>query len=245
MSPRSILPVLLLAGVLCGSAQAQSAQPEAARPWQWEVSAYMLGASLDGKTGAGPIVVDVDQSFSEILENLEFGFMGRARATRGAWSFGTDVIYMGLGASADRPNLDIHVDVDQWAAEFNVGYQLAPIFRSLIGVRYNQLSTAIELQGIGRSTSGKVDWWDPFIGGILTLPIGERWNFQLHADIGGFAIGAASDLAWQIEMLVNWSFTPRTALMMGYRWISIDYDHNGFVYDMLSQGPQLGITMRF
>jgi hypothetical protein len=243
MSARSMLLILLLTGVLCGSAQAQSVQPEASRPWQWEVSVYMLGASLDGKTGVGPIEVDVDQSFSEILENLEFGSMGRARARHGAWSFGTDIIYMGLGASSEQPNID--VDVDQWAVELSVGYQLAPIFMSLIGVHYNQLSTAIELQGIGRTSSGKEDWWDPFIGGVLTLPIGERWNFQLHADIGGFAIGSASDLAWQIEMLVNWSFTPRTALMMGYRWLSIDYDHNGFVYDMLSQGPQLGVTMRF
>ena len=243
MSARWSFLVLLLSGVSCASAYAQAVQPEAARTWQWEVSAYMLGASLDGKTGAGPLEVDVDQSFSEILENLEFGFMGRARAKYGAWSFGTDIIYMGLGASSERPNLDI--DVDQWAAEFNVGYQLAPIFMSLIGVRYNQLSTEIDLQGIGRSTSGKVEWWDPFIGGILTLPIGERWNFQFHADIGGFAIGSASDLSWQLEMLVNWSFAPRTALMLGYRWLSIDYDHNGFVYDVLSQGPQLGITMRF
>ena len=95
----------------------------------------------------------------------------------------------------------------------------------------------------GASTSGKVDWWDPFIGGILTLPLGERWNFQLHADIGGFGVG--SDLAWQIEMLFNWFLSPRTSLMMGYRAISIDYDDDGFVYDVVSQGPQLGITMRF
>ena len=67
------------------------------------------------------------------LLNLEFGFMGRARATRGAWSFGTDIIYMGLGGSSDQPNAD--VDVDQWAVELNVGYQLAPIFMSLVGAR--------------------------------------------------------------------------------------------------------------
>ena len=106
-----------------------------------------------------------------------------------------------------------------------------------------KLATSIDFQTIGRSRSGKVDWWDPFIGGVLTLPLGERWNFQFHGDIGGFGVG--SDFAWQIELLVNWSMTPHSALMMGYRWLSSDYDHNGFVYDVLTQGPQLGFTFRF
>jgi hypothetical protein len=54
-----------------------------------------------------------------------------------------------------------------------------------------------------------------------------------------------SDFAWQAEMLFNWFVTPSTSLMMGYRYVSTDYDDNGFVYDVVAQGPQLGITMRF
>src|SRR6185295_7045548 len=243
MSGRFVVFFLLLAGPFCGSAQAQSADVGASRAWKWEISAYMLGAGMDGKVGVEPFIADVDESFGDIFSNLEFGFMGRARAARGPWSFGTDIIYMGLGGDSDQPNAD--VEVDQWAVELNMGYQLAPIFMSLIGARYNQLSSSIDFQTIGRSRSGKVDWWDPIIGGILTLPIGERWNFQFHADIGGFGIGSSSDLAWQIETLFNWFFTPKTSLMMGYRYVSTDYDHSGFVYDVVSQGPQLGITMRF
>lgn len=241
MSGRSMRYLLWLAALFCGTVHAQATQAEASRPWRWEVSAYMLGAGMDGQTGVRPNVADVDQSFSDILDNLQFGFMGRARATHGVWSFGTDIIYMGLGASSDQPNLD--VDVDQWAVELNVGFQLTPTFMSLVGARYNQLSTKIDFQTIGRQTSGKIDWWDPVIGGILTLPIGEHWNFQFHGDIGGFGVG--SDFAWQAEMLFNWFVTPSTSIMMGYRAVSTDYDDNGFVYDVVSQGPQLGVTMRF
>jgi hypothetical protein len=233
--------IVWLAALFCGAVQAQATQAEASRPWKWEVSAYMLGAGMDGKTGVRPNVAEVDESFSDILDNLQFGFMGRARATHGVWSFGTDIIYMGLGASSDQPNLG--VDVDQWAVELNSGFQLTPTFMSLVGARYNQLSTSIAFQTIGRQKSGKVDWWDPIIGGILTLPIGEHWNFQFHGDIGGFGVG--SDFAWQAEMLFNWFVTPDTSIMMGYRAVSTDYDDNGFVYDVVSQGPQLGVTMRF
>jgi hypothetical protein len=241
MSGRLVVLILLLVAAFGSPAQAQSADVSASRAWKWELSAYMLGAGMDGKTGVKPFIADVDESFSDIWSNLEFGFMGRARATRAAWSFGTDIIYMGLGGSSDQPNAD--VDVDQWAVELNVGYQLAPIFMSLVGARYNQLSATIDFQTIGRTRSGKVDWWDPVIGGILTLPLGERWNFQFHGDIGGFGVG--SDLTWQAELLFNWFLSPRTSLMMGYRVISTDYDDNGFVYDVVSQGPQLGITLHF
>jgi len=244
----SCLTALLTLG-MCPAAQAQTspggapprATIEGSGTWRWEVSAYMLGAGMDGKTGVGPFVADTDVSFSDILDNLEMGFMGRARVTRDVWSFGTDIIYMGLGASSDRPNVDI--DVDQWAVELNAGYQLTPSFIALAGMRYNQLSMRLDFQGIGRVSSGKVDWWDPLVGGIYTLPINEHWNFQGHADVGGFGVG--SDLAWQVELLFNWFFNPRTSVMMGYRWVSTDYDDDGVKYDILSQGPQLGITMRF
>jgi hypothetical protein len=235
--------IFCLAALSCGAAHAQTTQAEASRPWQWEVSAYMFGAGMDGKTGIRPAIADVDESFSDILNDLQLGFMGRARARHGDWSFGTDIIYMGLGASSEQPNL--RVDIDQWAVELNVGFQLTPTFMSLIGARYNQLSAVVELQTFGRTTSGTIEWWDPIIGGILTLPIGEHWNFQFHGDIGGFGVGSGSDLAWQAELLFNWFVTPSTSLMMGYRYVSTDYDNNGFVYDVVSQGPQLGITMRF
>jgi hypothetical protein len=201
----------------------------------------MLGASMDGKTGVGTFVADTDVSFSDILENLEMGFMGRARASRDVWSFGTDIIYMGLGADSDRPDVDI--DVDQLAFELNAGYQLAPNFVALAGVRYNELKVKLDFQGIGRVSSGSVDWWDPIVGGIYTLPINDRWDFQAHGDVGGFGVG--SDLAWQIELLFHWNFSPRTSVMMGYRWVDTDYDDDGFKYDVLSQGPQLGATLHF
>lgn len=242
MSGRLVVFTLLLGTLICAPTHAQSAADiSASRDWKWEVSAYMLGAGMDGRTGVEPFIADVDASASDIFSNLEFGFMGRARATHGAWSFGTDIIYMGLGGSSDQPNAD--VDVDQWAVELNVGYQLAPIFMSLVGAVYNQLSTSIDFQTIGRSRSGKVDWWDPIIGGILTLPIGEHWNFQFHGNIGGFGVG--SDFCWQAELLFNWLLSPRTSLMMGYRAIGVDYDDDGFVYDVVTQGPQLGITLHF
>src|SRR5262245_47766076 len=88
MSGRLMRFALLLAAFFCATVHAQATQAEA-QSWKWEVSAYMLGAGMDGKTGVRPNVAEVDESFGDILDNLQFGFMGRARATHGVWSFGT------------------------------------------------------------------------------------------------------------------------------------------------------------
>jgi hypothetical protein len=57
-----------------------------------------------------------------------------------------------------------------------------------------------------RVSSGKVDWWDPLVGGILhTANQTQHWNFQGHADIAVSA--SAADLAWQVELLFNWFST--------------------------------------
>jgi len=241
--PASAVAALLL---VCSSGPvlAQSAAAAPDDGWSWEATIYMLGASLDGTTGVTPLTADIDVSFDEILDNLEFGAMGRMRAARGQWAFGLDVIYMGLGASTDQPPADI--DVDETAAELSVAFIYSERFESLVGVRYMRISTDIQFQGpLGTQRSGNVDWWDPFIGGRTTLPLGESWKFKLRADVGGFGIG--SDLAWQVETLFTRDFSPRASFEIGYRWIDVDYqdDDNGFIFDVMTQGPQAGVTFSF
>ena len=218
------------------------AQDEDAASGKWDVMAYVLGASMDGSTGVAPLTADVDLGFDDILENLEFGAMGRVRAARDPWSVTLDVIYMGLGASGDQPAFD--VDVDQTAIELAVGFKYNDHFESIVGARYIDLSVDLRFQGpLGLQSSPSVDWYDPFIGANIHAPLGERWSLSARADIGGFGVG--SDLTWQIETLFDWHLSERTSFQMGYRWIDIDYEDDGFVYDMLTQGPQAGVTWRF
>jgi hypothetical protein len=45
--------------------------------------------------------------------------------------------------------------------------------------------------------------------------------------------------------LFEWHMSERASLQLGYRAIDIDYEKDGFVYDVLTQGPQAGVTFRF
>ena len=79
-----------------------SAQP-ASDTWQVTVEPYLMGAAMSGTSGVKGLEAEVDMSASDIFSNLEFGAMGIVAARKGNWGVGTDLIWMNLGATADRP----------------------------------------------------------------------------------------------------------------------------------------------
>ncbi len=237
----AVTGLVLLIGALPVAAQEVVAQVED-DAWTVELSIYMLGAAMDGTIGIAGAEADIDVSFEDVLENLKMGGMGSVRASRGLWAFATEVIYMGLGGSKGP----FDADVDQWMVEPSASFRVSDRFETIVGVRYMNLST--EIRGpFGRNPSGTVDWWDPFIGARMMLPMGDEWTFNLRGDIGGFGVGA--DWAWQIFPFLSWQFGERASLQAGFRWLSADYDEGSgldqFRYDVVTSGPQAGVRFRF
>jgi hypothetical protein len=212
--------------------------------WNTDLSMYMIGASMKGDVTVRGRTAELDVGFSEILENLQLGGMGRMRVDNGQWSVALDLIYMGLGASREV----VRGDVDQWMVEPTVGYRLSPKFEVLAGVRYNRIDAAIQFLGpMETRLTAEEDWWDPIVGGRLRLQVSEKWSFEPRFDIGGFGVG--SDFSWQIDPVVNWRVSRRASLQASYRFLQNDYSTGSgasqFRYDVLTSGPQLGLTFHF
>jgi hypothetical protein len=68
-------------------------------------------------------------------------------------------------------------------------------------------------------------------------------------DFGGFGIGSASDLTWNLWTVVDYRLTERFSLKLGYRIYDLDYSRgsgrNEFGFDGQMTGPVLGLTVRF
>jgi hypothetical protein len=75
----------------------------------------------------------------------------------------------------------------------------------------------------------------------------DRLAFAGRFDVGGFGVG--SDLTWQAFPYLDWSLAKSTSLQLGYRWLATDYEAGSgsslFRYDVLVQGPQVGLTFHF
>ncbi len=217
-----------------------------ANDWDFRVTLYMLGAAQSGSMTIRGIEQDVDLSFSDIWENLEIGGMLHFRAQNDRWITQLDTIYMQLQSDVERPPLS--TDFDQTAIELVGGYRTSQEFEVLLGLRYNRLSGGLTGNATGRlQIDGSEDWIDPLIGAAWTPRLGERWMLRVRGDIGGFGIG--SDFAWQLLGLVGWDFAERWSLLVGYRYLDMDYQtgsgFQSFRYDVATSGPQAGVSFRF
>lgn len=206
-----------------------------------DFSLYFLGSSMTGDVAVGDATADLDASFGDIMDHLEFGAMGFGRVAKVPWSFTAEIVYMGLGVSRDLTSSDF----EQWVVEPRIGYQVSARLEPFVGVRYNHLSG--EIAGpFGRAPSGSQSWWDPIVGATGTLPVGATLSLVGHGDIGGFGIG--SDVTWQVHPYLDWKMMPQASLQAGYRWLGVDYETGDggdrFGWNVLTQGPQIGVTVR-
>lgn len=173
---------------------------------------------MKGEAGIGPVSADIDLSFGDILEDLEIGFMGIYRGTRGPWSISVDGIYTGLGANSTGPNglATADVDVDQSAIEVDVGDALSENFSLLVGAQ-------------------------------LRVPLPQNWSFNLRGDVGGLDAGSSfawqglASLRWQATPRFGLIVAYRQ-IEMDYEDGSGD---GAFVYDLAMSGPALGFAFTF
>ena len=258
---------VLLAGCAAGCASVvwtcAQAQTAAGEGWQFEVTPYLWGAGMDGTAGVRGVEADLDADFEDIFDNLDSAFMGTIELRRGRWSLLFDGMYMklegegarswqgpaGIGSATGELEVTSTMQVYQLALAYRVS-QDVPV-DVIAGARYTQLDADLDLTvttggllpGGTRSVNDEQSWWDPVIGIRFLIPFGERWTGVLYGDYGGFGVG--SDSTYQVIAGVNWSFAKRFSLKAGYRYFYQDYDDEGFVWDMASHGPYLGLGSRF
>jgi hypothetical protein len=68
------------------------------------IAPYAFGSSLDGTLAVRGRDAEVDLSASDLLDQLELGFMGMAVARKGDWGVVGDALWVELGQNADFPD---------------------------------------------------------------------------------------------------------------------------------------------
>ena len=243
---RQAASFIIVASLICcaGSAIAQ-VQDEASlgdNKGHFELMPYLVIPGMSGEVTVKGITQSLIASAGDIFSNLQFGFMGRSGVSYNRFFAGTDTVYMGLGGA----NNAVDAGFDQWAAELLGGYRLHRRISVLAGVRYNSLSANFNFKGpIAKNIRGSQVWWDPFFGGVGNFPISKRMFASTRLDLGGF--GAGSRIALNAEPLLNLRMSQRLDGCFGWKFLYQDYVNGGnaFEYDVLTQGPVLGISMRW
>jgi len=232
-----------------------AAEPVIDSGWVFSVTPYFWMAGLKGQIGVrGSEPTDVDLSFSEVFDAIEWWpppVMLAGEARNGRYAIFTDLIYLGTGGSGTLAEQEILVNVEMNTVVWTFGGSYRVVDNGtatldlMAGGRLWYLDSDITLTDPQNTVQGRGSktWVDPIIGISGSIDLGNGFGLRGEADVGGF--GVAADLDWQAVGTLQYQYNQMVSFEAGYRYLSVDYNDDGFVYDIVMQGPIVGATFKF
>jgi hypothetical protein len=227
-------------------------------PSDWHVEwvpLYLWFSGLSGNVGAAGQVAPVSVSFSDVVKQLNIGLMSNLDVRRKRIGVYTDLIFMSL--SSDQKTTPIgstyvgfSANVKELVLDPEVYVRVVDKDRGSIdvigGARFWHLNNALDLFPPNNQTTvtaGQTQSWiDPVLGARFRLNLNKGLFLNLNGDAGGF--GAGSDLTYQIYTGVGKEFKKKYSMLLGYRYMYVDYKNGGFLYNVHMTGLQAGFNIR-
>ncbi len=228
--------------VACLAATMMSAQAE---EWNWRVTPYAWLSGLEGDSTVSGVSSELDESFSDVLDNLDMSAMITFDANKGNWGVLGDFIWVDLESSSSTALGKITTDVEEFIISAVPYYRLVSDEAKTLDVGAGIVLVDLDMNITtpGESEGGSQDWIDPIILARLTVPVAEKSFLACVADVGGF--GVASDFTWELIVQAGYSITENVELVVGYRHLDIDYEDGDFAYDVATTGFLLGAHLSF
>ena len=235
------------------------AEETAGDSWKFSGSIYGWMPSIKGETAEGE---DVDVSFSDLVKQLDFTFMGSVAARKNKLSLLLDVLYMNVEDTSNNTLLQndllklsvTNVELKSWIVTPMVAYNVVQSDRVeldlLAGARYLYLKATTDLKAQGPlethkdSVSGSTDFWNGIVGVKGNIKLNEQWFLPFLGDVGT----GDTDLTWQVFGGVGYKF-ENFDLVAGYRHLEWNFDSNDRGGDLLNDlyisGPMVGFRYFF
>jgi len=252
----------ILVGLLIS--QQVSAQEFVSEDWQFQVTPYLWALSAEGDLTVRGQQADVDLSFKDVVEELNYGLMLQGDVRKGRIGVYVNLLYANLGDEENVGATEVDPEVNMFWGGLGAYYRLGPfdldsnpnsdgpqlIVDPYAGVRYTYLDMEIDVKS-GPEFDGEQDWIDPIIGLRTIWQFNERWSLTALGDIGGFGVG--SDFTWQSAALVGYRLSlfadNDSRFLVGYRALHQDYETgsgaNKFEWDVTLHGPTVALGIQF
>ena len=229
-----------------------SAQTASTDNWQFQFTPYLWIASISGRAGIGNLIIDTDTSVTDTGVELNFGFMSTFEARKNKFVFLTDLQYSDLSTEKGNPGplfSSTRASFKTFVLDPEVGYRILDNGKGafvdvLGGIRYWHVNGTIDFRaGIlpAAQASRSRSWVDGVAGLRGKAALSERWFITGKADLGG----GGSNFTYQLFGGVGINLGKRLALIGGYRDLSVNYNKDGFLFDMSLHGPVVGLGIKF
>ncbi len=233
-----------------GDVQPAENEWEETKDWSIEFTPYLFVANINGDTGVPGNTVPVGVGIIDILKHLQGLAMFDGTAHYRRFGVLVDGSWFKVGASKSLSGPLFTRAKNNISAGFGTGaltYRFRPkpglTVDPYVGARWWRLHPEIRLSG-GVAPSFETDpvetWADFVVGARLRYDITDTWYLRALGDVGG----GVSKVQWQGFIGGGYSFKDWFGLEVGYRSIGVDYDHNGFIFDVIVHGIQFGFNFR-
>ena len=227
------------------------AQAASSDEWKFQVAPYLFLVGASGDIGVNGLTTEVDASAGDILDTLNFGFMGAFEARKNRFSILTDLMYANLEKSKATSGplfSGVTAEATMFLFSPQVGYALIDNDRAsldaMVGIRFWHTSHELEFSPRllpAARQEGSKNWADVIAGLRGQVHLTERIFVMGRGDLGG----GGSDFTYQLFGAAGFDVTRRLSLVIGYRHLDINYDRDGFLFDGALHGVMLGMMFRF
>lgn len=242
---------ILLLGI---SAHAETTDDD---KWESQVAVYTWLAGQKGTVATLPGLpaTDIDVDFyDDIVGNINAALFLNGEFRKGRWGVLADIAYTDIEDESATPFFlwqDVTSQTKSWIVSAAGQYRLIEEKRASMdafgGIRYWSVDSRLSLTGglaRDRKLSNKEDWFDPLMGLKGMSFLGDS-KFFVNGGlaIGGFGLG--SDFMWDAWANLGYMWTETFGASLGYRYLDVDYDDDGFLYDVAQQGLLVGLGWQF
>jgi hypothetical protein len=226
-------------------------QPSSDAGWHVGITPYIWFAGVHGTSGVLGHDASVHADFSDIFNYLNIGAMGVVDLRYNRVVMPIDFFWIKLSDNHGLPVNDYGVNsikakMKETILTPKIGYRVADGKRvkvdALFGVRYWHLSTTLTPQPqIVNGYSDSANWADAVAGGRIEFAVTPKASATIFGDAGG----GSARLDYQVGGALGYKVSRRWVLLVGYRYLSVDYRPNSkalFVYDVGMPGLAVGAT---
>lgn len=220
-----------------------------AKAWRFEFAPYawLMGVEGDGTIGGND--VDFEKSFEDIVDYVDVAgsFLFRAQHDRYVGIVMYD--HAKLSADVDEPaNAEFDSTMDM--VEAAVGYQLdgwaeGQTFDIMLGVRHIEFDNELDVDGVG-TFEGSPSATDPMLMIRPSMPLFTSYtkNLRLNPTIG-IGGGGDSDLIYELNPQLEYSFSEKLAVRFGYRRVGWKFEDGDDELDIQLSGLIVGVNLKF
>lgn len=248
LARQHVLSVATLTLIMSASFWSGTASAQESDAWKFRITPYMWMMSLDGTTAALGQDVDVDASFSDVLDVLNIALSANMELSKGKFFAVFDPMYSQIESDFSDPGggpVGGTVKVDMLIADFNVGYSIDENFGVYAGARYYDQDISITPNTLPKIGLGD-DWTDIIVGLRAGGKVSENWSFMGKMDA---AISGDSESAYYFQAVLLRHFGDNKHLDLGWRYYSVDYESGAgitrFKWDVEHSGPVVGFSWEF